>query len=293
MDAPQFHQRTRMLTVAYTEIQMQDMGVFWLRVAAVFYSVGLLHAILVISLRRASLFRVAIGAFYTGVVLHLVSAVEMTRALHHLPVNSFIESASLCALLIALAFLIVYQRYKFSSLAVFIFPVVFLLTMLGSMESPVASWPNERVRDVWLFLHVIMILLGYAGLLITAVASIFYLIQERQLKRKRPAAFFDRLPPLATLDTLITHSMNFGFIFITLGVITASTWAFIESGSTWFANPRIGLALLTWFFYLAMVFLRATAGWRGRKAAVMAIVVLCCSALTWAAHVGLRALITR
>jgi ABC-type uncharacterized transport system permease subunit len=272
---------------------MQDMGVFWLRVAAVFYSVGLLHAILVISLRRASLFRVAIGAFYTGVVLHVVSAVEMTHTLHHLPVNSFIESASLCALLFGLAFLIVYWRYKFSSLAVFIFPVVFLLTMLGSMETPVASWPNERVRDVWLFLHVVMILLGYAGLLITAVASIFYLIQERQLKRKRPAAFFDRLPPLATLDTLITHSMNFGFIFITLGVIAASTWAFIESGATWFSNPRITLALLTWFFYLAMVFLRATAGWRGRKAAVMAIVVLCCSALTWAAHVGLRSLITR
>jgi hypothetical protein len=31
-----------------------------------------------------------------------------------------------------------------------------------------------------------------------------------------------------------------------------------------------------------------TAGWRGRKAALMAIMVLCCSALTWAAHVGLR-----
>ncbi|MGA3025551.1 MAG: hypothetical protein ABSF98_12335 [Bryobacteraceae bacterium] len=46
------------------------MGVFWLRVAAVCYSVGLLHAILVISLRRTSIFRVAIGAFYTGVAPH-------------------------------------------------------------------------------------------------------------------------------------------------------------------------------------------------------------------------------
>ena len=37
-----------------------------------------------------------------------------------------------------------------------------------------------------------------------------------------------------------------------------------------------------------MIFLRASAGWRGRKAAVMALVVLGCAALTWAAHVGLR-----
>ena len=272
---------------------MHDMGVFWLRVAAVCYSVGLIHAILVISLRKTRLFRVAVGAFYTGVVLHVVSVVETTRALGHLPVSNFLETSSVCALLMALAFLFVDWRYKFNSLSVFIFPVVFLLTMIGSMEAPVATWSDQRVRDAWLFVHVLMILLGYAGLLITAVASIFYLIQERQLKRKRPGSFFDRLPPLATLDSLNTHSMNFGFLFITLGVIAATTWAFIETGSQWFGYPRIGIALLTWLFYLTMVFLRATAGWRGRKAAVMALAVLCCSALTWAAHVGLRSALSR
>jgi hypothetical protein len=35
---------------------------------------------------------------------------------------------------------------------------------------------------------------------------------------------------------------------------------------------------------MALVFLRTTAGWRGRKAAIMTIVLVCCSALTWAAH---------
>jgi hypothetical protein len=37
-----------------------------------------------------------------------------------------------------------------------------------------------------------------------------------------------------------------------------------------------------------MIFLRASAGWRGRKAAVMALAVLGCAALTWVAHIGLR-----
>ena len=225
--------------------------------------------------------------------MHVVGVVEFTMALGRFPVNNFFETSSLCALLIALAFLYVYWRYRFASLSVFIFPLVFVMTLIGAMREPVAAWPNASLRDAWLAIHIVMILLGYAALLLTAIASIFYLIQERQLKRKTPNRFFDRLPPLATLDNLITHSMGFGFVFITLGVIAGSGWAFIESGTSWIADPKIAISFVTWAFYLLMVFLRTSAGWRGRKAALMAIVVLGCSALTWAAHVGLRTLLEK
>jgi ABC-type transport system involved in cytochrome c biogenesis permease subunit len=190
-------------------------------------------------------------------------------------------------------FLFVYWRYDFASLSVCIFPLVFVMTQVGAMQTPMLSWPSPSVRSAWLLLHVMMILSGYAALLLTAVASVFYLIQERQLKMKKGVKLFSRLPPLGTLDNLITNSMGFGFVFITLGVIAGSTWASIESGTAWIKDPRIALAFITWGFYLTMVFLRATAGWRGRKAALMAVAVLCCSALTWAAHVGLRQMLAR
>jgi ABC-type transport system involved in cytochrome c biogenesis permease subunit len=66
----------------------------------------------------------------------------------------------------------------------------------------------------------------------------------------------------------------------------------VESGTRWISDPKIQLSFLTWLLCLLMIFLRASAGWRGRKAALMAIVVLGCSALTWAAHVGLRPTLT-
>jgi ABC-type uncharacterized transport system permease subunit len=46
--------------------------------------------------------------------------------------------------------------------------------------------------------------------------------------------------------------------------------------------------MFTWVIYLVMIFLRVSAGWRGRKAAVLAITALGCSALTWAAHAQLQ-----
>lgn len=267
---------------------MHDMGVLWLRVASAFYAVGLLHAFLMVFRRRLDIFRVALPAFCAGLAFHVVSIVEFTLVTGRFPVNSFLETSSLCALLIALAFLFVYWQQRFASLSVFIFPLVFVMSLIGAMQTPVAAWPNSSLRDAWLAIHIVMILLGYAALLLTAVSSIFYLIQEKQIKNKAPNQFFDRLPPLATLDSLVTNSMSFGFVLITLGVIAGSGWAFIESGTAWIADPKIAISFATWAFYLLMVFLRTSAGWRGRKAALMAIVVLCCSAVTWAAHIGLR-----
>jgi len=267
---------------------MHEMGIFWLRVATACYAVGLIHAIIVVLRRNSGVFGVALGAFCVGTILHIVATVELTTSIGHLPLDNFYESSSLCALLMAILFLFVYWRYQFSSLSVFIFPLVFLMTEIGALETPVAAWPNQSIRQAWLLMHVLMILLGFASLVLSALASVFYLIQEKHLKRKTKARFFDRLPPLATLDNLITNAMGLGFVFMTLGTITAISWAYVESGTKWIGDPRIDIALFTWFFYLVMVFLRNNAGWRGRKAALLSLTVLAFATITWAAHVGLR-----
>jgi ABC-type uncharacterized transport system permease subunit len=264
------------------------MSTTWLRVAAALYSIGLVHTILTILWRDRRLFRTALASFCVGVVVHFVSLVEEGLWLGYLPVNNFYESVSLCAFLIGLLFLFVYWRYQFESLSVFLFPLVFIMGLVGSLQSPVSTWSSPAVRDAWLLVHVVLVLLGYAALLLMAVACVVYLIQERHLKTKKPRVFFERLPPLGTLDELISRSMAIGFVLITLAVIAGSIWGFVESGTRWIREPKIVISLVTWGFYLAMVFLRVTAGWRGRKAAFMALTVLGCSALTWAAHAGLR-----
>jgi ABC-type transport system involved in cytochrome c biogenesis permease subunit len=268
------------------------MSVVWLRSAVALYSLGLLHALLVLARRRREgLFPFALGAFYTGVVLHTVSIVEHTIAVGHFPVNEFFESATLCGLIIGVLFLLAYWRYRFESLAVFSFPVMFLLTLVGELGSPMAQWNSAGLRDAWLVVHVVLVLVGYAALALTAVASIMYLVRERQIKSKRPGGA--KLPPLNTLDELMARALSIGFICITLSVIAGSTWASIEYGTRWIRDPRIVISLITWGLYLLVVFMRVSAGWRGRRAAVMLLALVGCSALTWAAHTGLRTWLAR
>lgn len=271
---------------------MHEMSIFWLRIAAALYSLGLLDAILTVLRKRLRLFRAALAAFSIGVILQLVSMVEETAYTGHFPANNFYQSAALCAFLIGVLYLFVYWRYGLESLGLFIFPLVFVLALVGALGSPVSTWTDLRVRDAWLVVHVTLVLVGYAALLITAVASITYLIRERQLKKKQPRPHAANAPALGTLDDLISKAMAVGFVFITAAVIAGSTWASIESGTRWISDARIVISLLTWGSYLVMVFLRANAGWRGRKAAIMVIAVVGCSALTWAAHTSLRTLFT-
>jgi ABC-type uncharacterized transport system permease subunit len=272
---------------------MIDSGIFWLRVAACFYALGLLHSILSVLRHKQSVFQMALAAFRVAVVLHGVAIVDLAMAYRHVPLANFYQDLSACAFLIALVFLVVEWRYRFSNTAVVLFPLVFLMTLVAAMERPVATWPDPRVRDTWLIVHISLVLAGYAALLLTAVAAVAYLIQERRLKTKQPGKLLERLPPLATLDKLISNSLGLGFAFITLGVVFGVTWAFIESGTRWIGEARVTLSLVTWLLLLVMMFLRSSAGWRGRKAAVMAIFVLGCSALTWVAHTGLGPLLLR
>lgn len=272
---------------------MAEMSVIWLRVAAALYSLGLLHAILTLVRRREQLFRVALGGFALGAVFHFVSIVEEGLVNNRCPITNIYETLSMCAFLIVVVYLFVHWRYKLESLSVFIFPLVFVMVLVATMGNPVSAWSSPIVRNVWLTVHVVLALLGIAALLITGVASIVYLFQERELKNKKPHAFYYRLPALGTLDEVISKSMAVGFVLMTLAVITASTWTFIEYKGDWMTRPSIAISFFAWGIYLALVFLRTTAGWRGRKAAIMTIAVLGLSALTWAAHARLGTMLLK
>jgi ABC-type uncharacterized transport system permease subunit len=113
-------------------------------------------------------------------------------------------------------------------------------------------------------------------------------MQERQLKRKQTRSFYRLFPPLGMLDELISRSLGAGFVFITVSIVIIVIWAHISYGTSWIDNGLISTSFITWGIYLALIFFRVSAGWRGRKAAILAIIALCCSAVTWFAHFRLE-----
>src|ERR1700674_603581 len=125
---------------------MADSSIFWLRMAAFLYAVGLLHSMLAILRRSAAFYPFALGTFRVGVVLHGVAIIELAEAYGRLPVESFYGTLSLCAFLIALVFLFVDWRYHFASTSVALFPLVFLMTLVAGMRQPGSALSGIPVR---------------------------------------------------------------------------------------------------------------------------------------------------
>lgn len=97
-----------------------------------------------------------------------------------------------------------------------------------------------------------------------------YLIKKLD-REKRHNVFLKLIPRQGILDDLNYQMVAIGFFMLTLGIITGSVWAYSAWGRYWGWDPKETWSLITWCLYAALLHQRLTVGWRGKKAAIMAI----------------------
>jgi ABC-type uncharacterized transport system permease subunit len=261
------------------------MPLFWLRVALTLYGVGLLYAVGSLWRGRPILTRIMLPAVGLGTLFHFVALTEYAMLSDALSPPPSHQVESLLAFLLMVFFFGVYFRYNTASPGVAVFPAVFLLTVLSSAGSSLSGSPSPGVSSHWIFIHVGLILAGYAGLFFSFFSSILYLIQEHNLKAKS-TGFWSRLPALATIDEIGYKSLIFGFPFMTLGLIAGSIVAEAKFGARYFDDPKILLSILMWLVYMVLIYTRWSAGWRGRRAAYMAAFAFVAAMLVWSVNNG-------
>jgi ABC-type uncharacterized transport system permease subunit len=261
------------------------MSLLWLRVAVLLYGIAAL-AVLPAALYDQPRWRhLAIPATVAAAFFHFVSLAETLNAAHHrLPVEAH-ELQSLLALILALAFLAVYGWYRSVSIGIFVLPVVFLLAMLAAFR-PGQETFTVPIRTGWIFLHIVLLLAAYAALVLSLLASLLYLIQERRLKSKSTGRRF--LPaldtPLETIDQIALKTLLFGLPCMTAGLLIGSVIAQHDFGAAYFRDPKILLAFAMWIAYVAMIYIRRVSGLRGRRAVYLSSFIFLVVLAVWAAN---------
>lgn len=173
---------------------------------------------------------------------------------------------------IVAVYLLALWRYRMEALGAFVMPLAFLAVAIsGGPVAAAAPFP-WALQHIWLGAHIFLALLGYAALTLMFCAGIMYLVQERQLKSKRPGTLYQRLPSLTLLDELNARALLLGFPLLTQGIITGSIWAKYVHGSYWQWRLTSLPLLLAWLLYAFLLSGRSALGWRGKKAACAAVV---------------------
>ncbi len=251
------------------------METLWLMPAVVGYALAALLFILDrvrASSRLASYATPILGA---GAVFHAFDLTARGLVAGNIPVTDFAGSLSFLAWLVALAGLVMIVRLQMAVIGAYVAPAVTLALIASSLTmSGGRIVIPETLRSIWLPIHVTLAFLGYALFVLAASVSLVYLAYEGRLKAKRPMAPAQRrAPSLEKLDRINYHLLGWGFMMLSLAILSGAIWADATWGYFWSWEPKESWSLAIWILYAGLLESRLAAGWRGRRAAALTIAV--------------------
>ncbi len=253
-------------------------GLFSLAVIAYVCATGLAFAYLI--QREELVYRIASVVTLAGWALHGIAIVKTGVETGRPPLGTLSDAVSVAVWVAVGLMMWVERQYGVKVLGAFVLPVVLMLSV-SSVARPLGLGPIDRaLSSAWLTVHIALALVGIAAFVLNFAGALMYLLQDRQLKGKRPGAVYYRLPSLATLDRLTYRTLALGFPFLTTAIILGSLWASTAWGSVFTFDPLALFSFVAWAIYAATLAGRTAAGWRGRRAAYFSIIGFAALVLT-------------
>jgi ABC-type uncharacterized transport system permease subunit len=214
--------------------------------------------------RPGSLGRLATWGVRVGWLVQTALLIAQAVRADGFPWNTWAGSLNLFVWLVVGAYLIWGCKPKYRLLGLVVMPLAALLLAVSYAAGGVADSGESAYSTLFLVLHVGLVLAGFAGFTLAAALAALYLWQERELKHRSSRLLRVRAPSLVTLETLVARTVAFSLPVLTLGMAAG----FARLGEL---DPLIVLTVVIWTVYGAFFVLRLGAGWRGRRAAYLAL----------------------
>ncbi|MBL4818623.1 MAG: cytochrome c biogenesis protein CcsA [Deltaproteobacteria bacterium] len=120
-----------------------------------------------------------------------------------------------------------------------------------------------------LFVHLVTAIVSDVLLMLTALTSILYLLQEHALKASKQVI---ALPSIQSIDLFGLRLLVTAFILMTIGIGAGSWMAYEQWGIYWYLDPRQLWSMANWALFAFVLLARFWVGWRGRRAVMTTLV---------------------
>jgi cytochrome c-type biogenesis protein CcsB len=239
--------------------------------------------------RTAMLGRLGVLLTVIGCGVHFVGLLGRGMAAdpNRVPWGNMYEFSVSGAFFVVLIYLLLYRRLRLDWMAPIVVGVVLTVLMASViwLYDPVAPL-TEALYSPWLVIHVVSAVIATGAFTLGGIASFLYLLKSRRTYTERSTGYLARVPDLRGLDRISYRMHAFGFPVWTFAVlITGPIWAHQAWSSYWNWDPKEVWAFITWVVYAAYLHARTTAGWRGRNAAILALVGV---ATLWFNFIGIN-----
>jgi cytochrome c-type biogenesis protein CcsB len=234
--------------------------------------------------------RIGVALTVLGFLLSTAGVVARGLAAGRAPWGNMFEFTTTALVFVVGAYLLMAWRVGIRWLGL---PVTLLAAVANGLAVTVfyvAVAPLvPALHSVWFLIHIIAAAISGAAFNVGGLMSILYLLKKRAEDRGTVSGYLALLPTARRIDLLTYRFHAFAFPLWTFTVAAGAVWAEYAWGRYWGWDPKETWALVTWVVYACYLHARSTAGWRGSKAAVVAIVGL---ASFWFNFVGINLLVS-
>ncbi|MGC8492620.1 MAG: cytochrome C assembly family protein [Syntrophobacteraceae bacterium] len=253
----------------------------FLVIATLCYLCGTVGYLVYLLKDREVLHRISWSVLLVGALFHGAALTMRAIGSGHFPVTSIREAISFFAWVFVVTYLVIQVKLRLRILGSFVSPLAVVFMICSRLLPTQAILKNNSFTNGWLIVHVTSIFLANALFAVLFSLGVMYLLQERHIKKKNFGLLYERLPSLERIDTIAHACLMSGFPLMTAGLITGFVYATMVWRSPWNWDPKEVLSVVTWLIYAILVHERLAVGWRGRRAAWLAILGFSATLLTF------------
>jgi ABC-type uncharacterized transport system permease subunit len=226
--------------------------------------------------------RLATWGVRLGWLLQTALLIVQAERADGFPWATWAGSLNLFVWLVVSVYLVWGCRTRYRLLGLVVMPLAAVLLVLARLGGGTGDTGHSNYSTVFLVVHVGLLSLAFAAFTLAAGLSALYLWQERRLKDRRPGGLLGRAPSLLTLETVSGRTIAVAVPALTAGIVAGLIRLRRDGGGI---DALMAVTLGAWLVYTAYLVLRYEAGWRGRRAAYLALAGF---ALVIVARVGLQ-----
>ena len=216
--------------------------------ALVLYGAAVILEFTGTAFKRDKLLKGAWFVFLAAFAAHTVFIIVRGIAAKRLPLSNQFEFANAFAWGVALMLIVMRRRLKTDWLSVVAMPAALLVMTYAALQPMEIKDLMPALRSAWFGVHIGSAVLSYAAFVIAGCISLRYLLAVKKGDADKKA--------LNQMDYLSYRMVAFGFLFLTVVILSGAIWAEQAWSAFWTWDPKEVWALITWIIYAVYLHLR-------------------------------------